>query len=363
MSINNNIWEVAEAYLNGSLPEQDILALKHRLETDSVFAAEFHESTNLIRSFESSGKQKRFRTMLQDIHQQQTTTQPARKSKLIQLPANFWRTAAVAAGVALLTSTVTYTILNPSLKKSNSQYNMIRREVDNIKESQNQLKRSQNQLEKDIKKINTPTATVKYTGTGFAITNDGFFVTSYHVTKGADSVYIQDYNGDYYKANVTTFDEANDLAILKVEKKNFHFGKGEVPYSFSTTRSGLGKHIFTLGFPKDQMLFCEGYISGRLGFDGNDNQYTLVLPAGHGQSGSPVIDENGNILGVVTAISGEAEASTYAVTSKALVELVHKKLPPNTLHLPKSTKLGHMNREEQIKKMEAYTFSVKVYKK
>ena len=301
--------------------------------------------------------------MLQDIHRGQAATPPAKKSKLIQLPANFWRTAAVAAGVALVTSTLTYSLLNPSAKKSDSQYNMIRREVDNIRESQNQLKKSQNQLEKDIKKINTPTATVKYTGTGFAITNDGYFVTSYHVTRGADSVYIQDNNGDYYKANVAAFDEANDLAVLKVEKKNFHFGKGEVPYSFSTVKSGLGKHIFTLGFPKDQLLFCEGYISGRLGFDGNDNQYTLVLPAGHGQSGSPVIDENGNILGVVTAISGESEASTYAVTAKALVDLVHKKLPPNALHMPKSNKLGHMSREEQIKKMEAYTFSVKVYKK
>lgn len=216
MSINNNnIWEIAEAYLAGTLAETDIIELKKRLEADAEFANEFYESSNLIRSFEGSGKQKRFRTMLRNIHATQTTN--TKKAKLINLPAHFWRTAAVAAGVALLTSTLTYSILNPSIKKTDSQYNIIRREVDNIKESQKQLKKSQKQLEKDLRKINTPTAPVRYTGTGFALTNDGFFVTSYHVTNGADYIYIQDHKGDYFKASKFAFDEAADIAILKIE--------------------------------------------------------------------------------------------------------------------------------------------------
>jgi S1-C subfamily serine protease len=301
--------------------------------------------------------------MLHDIHTEQITRKTAKKARRIALPVHIWRTAAVAASVAILTSTITYSILTPSIKKTESQYNIIRRQVDNIKESQNQLTKSQTQLEKDLKKIHTPTAPVKYTGTGFALNNDGYFVTAYHVTSGADSIYIQDRNGEYFKATVDAFDENTDLVILKVLKKNFHFSKGEVPYVFAASKSGLGEHIYTLGYPKDQVVYSEGYISGREGYDGNDNQYSLVLPAGHGQSGSPVIDENGNILGIVTAISGEAEANTYAVSSKALIDLVHKKLPDNLVRLPKANKLGHMSREAQIKKMEAYTFSVKVYKK
>ncbi len=363
MSINNNnIWEIAEAYLAGTLPEADIIELKKRLEADADFANEFYESSNLIRSFEGSGKQKRFRTMLRDIHATQTTS--SKKSKLINLPAHFWRTAAVAAGVALLTSTITYSILNPSKNKSDSQYNIILREVDNIKESQNQLKKSQKQLEKDLKKINTPTAPVRYTGTGFALTNDGYFVTSYHVTNGADSIYIQDHNGDYFKASKYAFDEAADIAILRIEKKNFRFGKTEVPYTFATSKSGLGTKIFTLGYPKDELVYKEGYISTKNGYESNEQQYTLELPVGHGQSGSPVLDNNGNVLGILTAISGEGETNTYAVSSKALLELINKKLPDNsTLHLTKANKLGKMGRTEQIEKMQPYTFSVKVYKK
>lgn len=363
MSINNNIWEVAENYLAGRLPEGDILELNRKLGSDTEFANEFYESCNLIRSIEGSGKQKRFRGMLRDIHAQQAVA-PQRKAKLLSLPPHFWRTAAVAAGVALLTSTITYSIFSPSKKHSESEYNIIRREVDNIKESQDQLKKNQHQLEKDLKKINTPVAQVRYTGTGFALTNDGYFVTSYHVTNGADSVYIQDHNGEYFKASKYAFDEAADIAILKVEKKGFHFGKGDLPYTFATTKAGLGTRIFTLGYPKDELVYKEGYISTKNGYESNEQQYTLDLPVSHGQSGSPILDNNGNVLGILAAISGEGETNTYAVSSKALLDLIHKNMPDNdALHLPKANKLGRIGREEQIKKMEPYTFSVKVYKK
>ena len=219
MSINKNTWEIAEGYVSGTLSEVELKELNSRLVADKEFAAEFHESANLLRSMESNGKQKRFRAMLQDIH---TTQAKTSKTRLIQLPAHFWRTAAVAAGVALLTSTLTYSILNPSIKKHDYEYNKISREVAGIRESQKQLNQNQKKLETDIKKLNPPPAAhVRFTGTGFALNNEGYFVTSNHVIDGADSIYIQDRNGDYFKASKLAVDPASDLAILKIAKKNF----------------------------------------------------------------------------------------------------------------------------------------------
>jgi hypothetical protein len=125
----------------------------------------------------------------------------------------------------------------------------------------------------------------------------------------------------------------------------------------------LGARIFTLGYPQEEIKYSEGYISERNGFESNKIQYTLDLPAGHGQSGSPVIDEKGNVLGILTGIGGEEETNTYAVSSKALLDLLHTTLPDNILKLTKTNKLKSLSREKQIEKMEAYTFSVKVYKK
>jgi S1-C subfamily serine protease len=120
-----------------------------------------------------------------------------------------------------------------------------------IRESQNKLNQSQKQLEKDIKKLNPPpTAHVRYTGTGFAINNEGVFVTSNHVVEGADSIYVQDRSGDYFKAIKLASDPASDLAVLKIAKKNFHFAKGEVPYSFASGKTGLGANVYAIGYPR-----------------------------------------------------------------------------------------------------------------
>ncbi len=364
MSLNKNIWEVAEAYVAGSLSQQEITELNGRLAS-AEFANEFNEAVDLVRSVAGNGKQKRFRAMLRDIHQKQTAGKVIKKGLNIVLPAHFWRTAAVAASVAILTSTITIWSLKPSINKSESQYNNISREVKDIKKVQAQQQATQNQL---IQKVNKnlptpPPSDVKYTGTGFALTNDGYFVTAYHVIADGDSVYIQSQDGEYFKAFLVNFNAEADVAILKVEKKNFHFGKGDVPYVFTGSKATLGAQIYTLGYPKDEMVYSEGYVSAKNGYQGDEQQYTLSLPAGHGQSGSPVIDGKGNLLGLLTAVGRQNEANTYAVSSKALLELLHTIPHANSLRLPKTNRLGHMSRESQIEKMQPYTFSVKVYKK
>ena len=360
----NNIWEIAESYLDGTLSPGEVADVNARLKTDTTFAAEFNENLNLINSLNSNGKKKRFRNMLGDIHQSQFAAKAPRKT--IQLPAHFWRTAAVAAGVALITSISTYTLFVNSANRNASQYSTISREVEHIKTVQKKQQEQQNAIIDSIKKKNAPvipTSEVRFTGTGFAITNDGYFATAYHVINYGkyDSVYIECNDDKYYKAVLVNYNAKTDIAILKVEKKNFKFGKNEVPYAINSNKSALAASIFTIGYPKDDMVYSEGYISSRNGYNGDADQYSLALPAGHGHSGSPVIDANGNIMGILTAISGPEEANTYAANSNALIDA----LEPirSNLHLPKTSKLGKLSREKQIEQLENYTFSVKVYKK
>ena len=364
---NNNIWELAEAHIAGTLSAADAAALKARLESDAVFASEFNENINLVNSLNNSGSQKRFRTMLKDIHQEQSASGFAKLTRIIQLPANFWRTAAVAATVALLTSFISYTVLTGSAKKSDAEYSKIRREVNGISNETSKLKKIVQDSLLNKKVLLAPKSNIRNTGTGFALTNDGYFVTAYHVINDGngdgDSVYIQSNDGVYYKAFVVNYNEQSDLAILKVERKNFQFTKGEVPYTFAGTKAALGTQIFTVGYPKEDIVYSEGYISSRNGYDGNNQQYTMELPAGHGQSGSPVIDARGNVLGILTAISSPKMANTYAVSSNALMELIENMPAGTKLRLPKKNKLAKLGREEQIVKMENYTFSIKVYKK
>lgn len=370
MSINrNNIWELAESYLAGSLPLAEREQLQQRLNSDAAFAAEFNEATDLIRAATDSGKHKRFRAMLSDVHQQ-VTAPKAKKAKFILFTPELWRTAGVAASVAIVASTVTFWSLKPTLNKTENKYNTISREVTGLKIEQAKQHAKQKQLEQDLEdktKRNVPTSDVKKTGTGFALNNNGYFVTAYHVIHDeagyGDSVYIQANDGQYFKASLVTFDADGDVAIMKVDKAGFKFSKGELPYTFGKEKANLGTHIFTLGYPTDDLAYSEGYISSRNGYEGDKLQYTLELPVGHGQSGSPLIDGKGNVLGLLTAVGSQTEEKTYAVSAKAITALLHKLPDEKSIKLPKAAKIAHMTREQQIEKMEQYTFSVKVYKK
>ena len=367
MQMNRSIWETAELLVNGSLSEEEKVALQQKISSDQAYAEEFNECVNMLKVMSQSGKQKQFRKMAASIHKEHSqSTSKKIFNRVIKLPAGAWRTAAVAACVALITSSLTYWSLTPSLKKNDSQYNTISREVEHIK---NGLKNNTDDIE-TIKKSTVvsprPSANaVKITGTGFAITNDGYFVTASHVVNHGkfDSVYILNNDGDYFKASLVCHDEVSDVAVLKVDKKNFKFSKTDLPYSISNTKAPIGARIFSLGFPVDDEVYNEGYVSSKNGFEGDKLQYTLTLPATYGQSGSPLLDASGNIIGILTAVGSQGEPNTYAVSTKAVVDLVEGNEELSKVHLHHNTRMANLSREKQIEKLEAFTFAVKVYKK
>lgn len=359
MSKDTNIWSLAEAYVSGNLPEAELIALQKRLDTNEVFANEFNECVNLVKAMNGNAEHMQYKAMVADIHgevaEKEQKKEPA-KGKTISLRTYYYRLGGVAACIALLTSITTYWAISHNNRKIASQYSVLRKDLEKYKQSQNQLIRNINN-----QKTAAP-APAQYTGTGFALTNDGYLVTNYHVTEGADSLYIQNENGDYYKAYTVTYDIKSDIAILKVEQKNFRFGKADLPYTIAPVKKGLGAEVFTVGFPQDDMVYAEGYISARNGYAGDSLQYELGIPANPGQSGSPVMDANGNVVAIITGKQNEIEGVTYAVSSKSLHQLLHNLPKEANLKLPKANRLARLSREQQVEKLEQYTFSVKVYK-
>lgn len=351
-------WQLAEAFVAGTLPATELQALQTRLGTDPIFAAEFQECVDMLQSLKHSGKQKHFRNMLVHIHQDQSAANKpsGRKVRTIPLRTHYLRTGAVAAGIALLTTLSTFWIVTHNEKKRSSQYSLLKRELETIK-------RSQSALIKNISEPQNarPAAPANYSGTGFALSNDGYIVTNYHVTEGADSFYIQNKEGQYYKAHLVTFDQKADVAILKVDKRNFRFAKSDVPYTIAASKRNLGAKVFTLGYPEDEIVYNEGYISAKNGFQGDSVQYRLEIPAVPGQSGAPVVDNHGNIIGIITGKETESSGTTYAVSTKALHRLIANS--DIDVRLPKANKLAKLSREQQIEKLELYTCSIKVYKK
>jgi len=167
----------------------------------------------------------------------------------------------------------------------------------------------------------------KSTGSGFFISEDGYLVTNEHVVKDRGQVRLVT-SGGVVSAKVVRVDTANDLAILKAEGK---FSALPVALSRSVR---LGATAATVGFPNIGLQgfapkLAKGEIASLAGAQDDARHFQISAPIQPGNSGGALVDEHGNVIGVVVAklsqkaalaTSGQlAENVNYAVKSSFLL--------------------------------------------
>lgn len=360
------LMKMAEAEASGTL------SVGEREQLDAFFNESpekvqvYSDYLNTILSLEEGGKRSAFKGLLKEIHTEVALPKTTVLKKSIQSLPRYWRSIGIAACVAFLASAFTVWTV-----RHNVTSNVLSHNLQLVRHDMETIKQTQNQQQKQIEKIKEVTSEVmpaapqsNYSATGFALSNDGYLVTNYHVVEGAESLHILTRNGKSYAASVIAYEPLNDIALLKIDEKNFCFSKhSEVPYSFRSGKASLGTSIYTLGFPQDEIVYNEGYIAARNGYQGDSNQYRLEVPAGPGQSGAPVFDADGEVLGVIRSKDAQTESTTYAISSKTLLRLL-KDLPKDKRpRLPSINKLDGLSRQQQVEKLQDFTCLVQVYKK
>lgn len=354
---------MAEAEAEGRLSPQERLELDARLASDPAFAIAYQEYFHTISGLQESQRRHDFKRLLAAVHGEATAPRKSLLKRVFNLKPQQARMAAVAASVALCTSLLT----TWAIRHNDATLKTVKRNLELVRSETNNIRRAQVHQGKEIEKIkeNTETPAIpqtRSTGTGFALTNDGYLITNYHVVEGAQSIQIQTRDGKQHNASVVAYEPKNDIALLRVEDKSFRFGKGELPYTLLSSKAMLGDEIFTLGFPQDEVVYNEGYISSRNGFEGDSNQYRLEVAAGPGQSGAPVLDDKGQVIGIIRMKDAQTQGTTFAVTSKTLLSLIRDIPRDRRPRLGTSNRLGSLSREEQIEKLQDYTCMVRVYK-
>ena len=167
-----------------------------------------------------------------------------------------------------------------------------------------------------------------WTGTGFAL-NNGYIVTNHHVVDGATSISVYGIRGEInksYKATVIASDSKADLAIIKINDSSFH-GFGDIPYSIKTKTANVGEHVYVLGYPMVQAMGTEvkltdGIISSRSGYQGDYSTYQISAPLQPGNSGGPMFDNDGQIIGITNAGINQADNVGYAIKTSYLYNLL-----------------------------------------
>ena len=166
-----------------------------------------------------------------------------------------------------------------------------------------------------------------WSGSGIAL-GAKVIATNNHVVDGATHLYVYfPETQTRYKAETISVDATNDLALVRITDPSFH-GFPSIQYGFKKNVEDVGTEVFVLGYPRvdtmgEEVKLTTGVVSSRSGFQGNQSQYQVSAPVQPGNSGGPLFNDSGELIGIVSAKHTDgAENVSYAVKLSYLNDLI-----------------------------------------
>ena len=361
--------ETVERYIRGEMKPDERVHFEQLRKTNPEVDQLVVEHTLFIHQMNEVGELRKFKSTLHEVH-----TDLAEKglinsdrlkgnAKVVYLWRRYKRVAAIAAIIAGI-STVTVSMIVASLSpKPDKKIQDLSRELDKVKKDQIVTKAAVNNLQNNITSQFNPNIPFKSGGSGFLIDGKGLLITNLHVVRNARNIAIQNRKGDIFNAKVVFTDTQKDIAILKVDDDNFK-SLTSIPYNISKASTDLAEPIFTLGFPRDSIVYGQGYLSANTGHNGDTLSCQITIAANPGNSGGPVLNHNGEVIGILSTRQVSAEGVVFAIQSKYILNVLNELKKKDTSYLkvktPATSSLKGMDRTQQVKKIEDYVFMVKV---
>ncbi|MBX3255788.1 MAG: trypsin-like peptidase domain-containing protein [Chitinophagaceae bacterium] len=358
--------EMIERYLQGEMSEEEKILFRELRRTNPDVDQLVVEQHFFINQLEHYEQDRQLRASLTEVHnkleEEGTISRLGGSGKLVYLWNRYRKTIAVAASIAGITALVISGMISSLTPKADkAQIENLGRKINILEENQNHTRRELS----DVKnKIEIPSEPAKFGGTGFLIDAKGYLVTNAHVVNKADKVTVQSRSGIELNAKTIYFDDSLDIAILKINDSLFKT-LPSLPYSINRKSSAeLAEPIFTLGFPREEIVYGEGYLSAKTGFNGDTLTCQISISANPGNSGGPVINKEGEVIGILSTRQTTAEGVVFAIKSKNIFKAVEglKKDSANLhIKLPGTSSLKNTERTQQVKKIEECVFMVKGY--
>jgi S1-C subfamily serine protease len=192
-----------------------------------------------------------------------------------------------------------------------------------------------------------------YTGTGFFVNPAGYLITNAHVIEDKTHVAIRDSKGKFFKASVIAQDKENDFALLHAE------GSFRALRIVDSDQALKGQHVFTVGYPQisiqgNESKVTDGIINSFSGIRNENNWFQISVPIQGGNSGGPLVNENGEVIGVIVASLNEEKFYSktgsmpqnvnYAIKSKVLIHFLAAQQISNTIKTKNETSIDAVDR-------------------
>lgn len=357
--------DAVERYMNGDMTAEEKIFFeqirKNNPEVDQMVV----EHTFFLNELDAHAAIKAYKHSLNEVENKLAEEgliakpQLTGKARLVYLWNKYKRNIAVAASIAGIISITTATLMVAYTNQVNTSNKEDLMAV--TKQIKDQVDAIGNKV-KDDSSLKLPVLPkTDYRATGFLIDGKGYLVTNAHVVNRLKTIYVENNKGEFFQAISVYADKTSDLAILKITQSNFK-PVANLPYSLRKNNLDLAEQIYTLGFPRNEIVYGEGYLSAKSGNDGDSTAYQLTVTANPGNSGGPVWNKNGEIIGIITSKEKNADGVVYAAKAKNIFNLIAelKKTDTayNTLKAPSGNALKGLDKTQQVKKMEDFVFMV-----
>lgn len=368
--------DAVERFVNGEMPEQERIYFEDLRKNNPELDQAVVEHMFFLNELKTYSTTKNFKHTLLEVETKLADEgfvfrAPLKgKAKVIQLWNKYKRTIAVAASIAGVVSLCIGTVVTAVNNKPDADIQPL---VDILKEKESTIQQQDVKIKNIENKIDNIEAVVApeprpridatFRATGFLIDADNnYIVTNAHVVKQAKKqLVVENSKGEQFDAQAIHIDVARDLAIIKIKDKTFK-KLASIPYQIRRSNAALGEQVFMLGFPKAEIVYGEGYISAKNGYQMDTIYCQLNTAANEGSSGSPVINKKGELVGILTSSQKNSQGVVFAIKSVNIfraVEEARKKEANGDIKINSGAGLKGLDRESQIRKMEDYVFMIK----